>query len=101
MCQRYLWLEADLSAVDRTVTPFVLMQSHCPFYSTNKNHFQEWQALDMQETFEPLMLKYGVDLMLSGHGKRLETTAIDVSKNHDCQNVCGMKERDRGGGAKG
>ena len=60
---RCLGFGSCLIQVDRAVTPFVVVSAHCPFYSTNKNHYQEWQALAMQETFEPLYMDGGVDVV--------------------------------------
>lgn len=64
---QYRWLESDLSSVDRDVTPFVLVSSHCPWYSTNINHYMEWQTLSMMHSMEPLFLKYEVNLVITGH----------------------------------
>jgi hypothetical protein len=48
-------------------SPFVVVSGHCPFYSTNVNHYLEWQTVDMKASLEPLFQRYGVDLVLSGH----------------------------------
>jgi len=42
---RYTFLEEDLKRVNRDVTPFVILMSHCPFYSSSTTHFDEWQAV--------------------------------------------------------
>ena len=64
---QYTWVRDDLATVDRSVTPWVIVTMHCPWYSTNTHHLSEWQAHDMQESLEPVFMQYGVDLVLSGH----------------------------------
>ncbi len=44
------------------------MSTHCPFYSTNEHHYEEWQTVAMAQTFEPLFFKYGVNVVVAGHG---------------------------------
>ena len=51
----------------RSVTPFVAVSSHCPFYSSNTHHHLEWQTLAMQGTFEPLFMEHEVDIVFAGH----------------------------------
>ncbi|EXJ73453.1 uncharacterized protein A1O5_03213 [Cladophialophora psammophila CBS 110553] len=60
------WLEADLASVNRTATPWVIVAGHRPWYLSNANDSGTicWTCKDV---FEPLYIKYGVDLVLSGH----------------------------------
>ncbi|KAI5248855.1 Metallo-dependent phosphatase [Aureobasidium subglaciale] len=62
--QQLDFLDADLASVDRTVTPWVIVAGHRPWYSTgdSKNICKPCQA-----AFEPLFYKYGVDLGIFGH----------------------------------
>lgn len=60
----YKWLEAELAAVDRNQTPWLIIQMHASFYSTSLVHSYEVEC--MRQTYEPLFRKYGVDLVLSG-----------------------------------
>ena len=64
---QYLWLESDLAGLNRTLTPWVIVLVHCPFYSTNDHHYHEWQTDDMQDSMEPLFYKYGVNIVIAGH----------------------------------
>ena len=64
---QYAWLEADLKQVDRTVTPWVITGSHCPWYNSNKAHHNEKQAVVMKAAMEPLYAAYGVDIAFAGH----------------------------------
>ncbi|KAL1837212.1 hypothetical protein VTK73DRAFT_4759 [Phialemonium thermophilum] len=60
---QYRWLEADLKAVDRAKTPWVIAMSHRPMYSSAPAGYQT----NMRDAFEALLLRYGVDAYLSGH----------------------------------
>lgn len=62
--QQLEFLEADLASVDRTVTPWLVVGGHRPWYSTggSDNICDSCQA-----AFEPLLYKYGVDLAIFGH----------------------------------
>lgn len=64
MNQQVDWLEKDLANVDRTVTPWIVVAGHRPWYASNANTSSCWACRD---AFEPLFYKYGVDLVLSGH----------------------------------
>ena len=62
--QQLQFLEADLASVDRTVTPWVVVGGHRPWYSTGSSSNK---CLPCQAAFEPLFYKYGVDLAIFGH----------------------------------
>lgn len=59
--QQLAWLAADLAAVDRTLTPWVVVAGHRPWYSSGS------VCASCQTAFEPLFVKYNVDLVLAGH----------------------------------
>ncbi|KAE8330366.1 Metallo-dependent phosphatase-like protein [Aspergillus sergii] len=61
--EQYKWLKKDLSSVDRTKTPWVIVMSHRPMYSSAYSSYQK----NIREAFEALFLQYGVDAYLSGH----------------------------------
>ena len=61
--EQYKWLAADLDAVDRKKTPWVVAMSHRPMYSSEVSAYQK----NIRTAFEDLMLKNGVDAYLSGH----------------------------------
>jgi len=63
--EMYKWLDEDLSAVDRSETPWLLVGFHAAWYTTYVNHYKE--NSNMQLFFEPLFLKHRVDLVLNGH----------------------------------
>lgn len=63
---QYIWLEATLSAVNRSVTPFVLLAGHRPMYYVTDS--AEGGSIDPNfQAFEPLLMHYQVDLVLWGH----------------------------------
>lgn len=59
------WLEADLAAVDRSKTPWVIVAGHRPWYLSSSD---DGTICSMcKDVFEPLLVKHNVDLVLSGH----------------------------------
>ncbi|AEO71895.1 uncharacterized protein THITE_2093391 [Thermothielavioides terrestris NRRL 8126] len=60
--QQLDFLAADLASVDRTVTPWLVVGGHRPWYTTGGSGCAPCQA-----AFEPLLYKYGVDLAIFGH----------------------------------
>lgn len=61
--QQLDFLEADLSSVDRTITPWLIVAGHRPWYTTESGEV----CRPCQNAFEPLFYKYGVDLAIFGH----------------------------------
>lgn len=62
--QQVDFLAADLASVDRSVTPWLIVAGHRPWYSTGG---QSNICKACQAAFEPLMYQYGVDLGVFGH----------------------------------
>ena len=62
--QQLNFLEADLASVDRSVTPWVIVAGHRPWYSTGGYGNQ---CFACQNAFESILYKYGADLALFGH----------------------------------
>jgi hypothetical protein len=62
--QQLAFLEADLASVDRTITPWLIVGGHQPWYSTGDSGSR---CAPCQEAFEGLFYKYGVDLGVFGH----------------------------------
>ena len=80
------WLEDDLSSVDRSATPWLIVMMHAPFYNSNQAHALEAEL--MRLAYEPLLLKYGVDVVLSGHVHAYERS--DAGGIYDAApNPCG------------
>lgn len=68
------WLQKDLAAVDRIKTPWVIVAGHRPWYLSYANVSKTicWTCKDV---FEPLLLQYGVDLVISGHAHFYQRSA--------------------------
>lgn len=61
--EQYQWLKADLAAVDRTKTPWILINGHRPMYSSLISGYQA----HIRTAFQQLMLDAGVDVYIAGH----------------------------------
>lgn len=64
---QYQWLESDLTAVNREVTPWVIVVMHCPWYSSNMGHYEEEQTVMMRNSMEPLFYNHHVNIVFAGH----------------------------------
>ncbi|GKY92191.1 hypothetical protein MPSEU_000190300 [Mayamaea pseudoterrestris] len=65
---QYDWLEHELRfSINRSLTPWVIVPFHSPLYTTFVGHVNEKQSLNMKQAMEPLLCKYGVNLVISGH----------------------------------
>lgn len=62
---QYMWLQADLTAVDRTKTPWIFVLLHAPWYNSNLAHQGEGES--MRKAMEEMLFKERVDLVLAGH----------------------------------
>lgn len=65
--EQYQFLERTLQSVNRTLTPWLVVNFHCPLYTTFLGHNHESQSQAMRKSMEPLFIKYGVNLVFSGH----------------------------------
>lgn len=61
------WLEADLkkAVANRATVPWILVAGHRPYYSSNYEYQGMWPP--SQQWFEPLFVKYDVDIVYWGH----------------------------------
>ncbi|GIC84690.1 purple acid phosphatase family protein [Aspergillus udagawae] len=80
--QQLNWLEKDLASVDRAKTPWVVVAGHRPWYVSGKNQ-SGTICENCREVWEPLFLKYNVDLVLSGHTHYYERNAPIANFNAD------------------
>lgn len=60
------WLEHDLASVDRTLTPWIIVAGHRPWYASAAN-VSGTICWNCKLAFEPLLLKYRVDMVFYGH----------------------------------
>ena len=72
------WLQADLAAVDRAATPWVVAVFHRPFYCSNADGDEcsnlplNWPANPLRVDLEPVFMAAGVDLCLEAHEHSVE-----------------------------
>jgi hypothetical protein len=64
---QYNWLVADLAAVNRAVTPWVVVTFHQPFVNSNTAHAIATEGMPMKLAIEDVLYNNKVDLVLSGH----------------------------------
>ena len=64
---QYKWIEQELQSVDREVTPWILLYLHVPIYNTFALHPHDLQIFAARQHLEPLMVKYNVNIVFTGH----------------------------------
>lgn len=65
--RQYKWLVNDLKNVDRSVTPWVIIECHRPLYQSQFLPPEYVTQVFMRKEFEKVLKKYNVDLFLAGH----------------------------------
>ncbi|KAL3656819.1 hypothetical protein V7S43_018276 [Phytophthora oleae] len=78
------WIEADLKKADanRAKVPWIFVGMHRPLYSVlnSENDVPNEQTASIQAAFEALLLKYQVDVVLTGH-KHYYERELPIAKN--------------------
>lgn len=64
---QYQWLHEELARVDRTVTPWLVVIMHGPWYNSNVAHQNHEPHMIMKTHMEDLLFQYQVDLVVAGH----------------------------------
>ncbi|QDZ23711.1 metallophosphatase [Chloropicon primus] len=64
---QYMWLDRDLSSLDRTKTPWVIVNLHAPWYNSNVAHQGEFQSYAIRREWQPLLCQHRVNMMFAGH----------------------------------
>ena len=67
-----LWLKKDLATVSRSVTPWLLVSLHAPWYNSNTAHQGDGEA--MRVAIEPILIAAGVNAIFPGHVHSYERT---------------------------
>ena len=72
---QYNWIEKDLSSVDRTLTPWLIVTGHRQMYTSEESSAGETEITEkLQFYLEPLLYQYHTDLNLFGHRHSYERT---------------------------
>eukprot|EP01083_Nonionella_stella_P235024 826877_1 len=61
------WLLNDLENVNKTVTPWIILSIHRPLYVSQDYPSDLVVATHLIDELEPMLYKYNVDLVLTGH----------------------------------
>ena len=73
--EQYQWLEQDLKAVDRSITPWIVVTAHRMMYSTQLCEESDYNvSLVFRKHVEPLLLQFAVDAVMVGHQHSYERT---------------------------
>ena len=77
------WLVRDLAAVDRSLTPWVLVGIHRPLVETEKIAGDYVVAENLRRIMTPYLLQYAVDVVVSGHYHSYQRSCY-VGANYTC-----------------
>jgi len=61
------WMLEDLKSVNRSITPWVIVELHRPLYQSQIDYDQNIVGVGMRYEIEELLHEYKVDLVLAGH----------------------------------
>lgn len=64
---QHAWLELDLLAVNRSTTPWLIVESHRPFYEGECCWEDNSVGVAMRLEMEDLLFDYSVDVVIAGH----------------------------------
>ena len=69
---QWAFMVADLAAVNRTATPWLIVVFHMPIYHTYEIPFKSCECV--RTAYEPIFMQYGVDFVVNGHVHSYERT---------------------------
>ncbi|KAJ7569040.1 hypothetical protein O6H91_01G059000 [Diphasiastrum complanatum] len=87
---QWVWLQAELTKVDRTKTPWLIVLMHLPMYNSNTYHYMEGETFRVQ--FESWFVNAKVDIIFAGHvhayerSNRISNVAYNIT-NKACTPV--------------
>jgi len=80
--EQYVWLDADLSRVNRDIFPWVIVTAHRPAYNSEQHAVDTNLGTHMAAALDDLLLQHRVHLFLAGHYHMYERTCAVT--NHRC-----------------
>lgn len=86
---QYQWIEADLAAVNRTLTPWLILLSHRPFYTASAGGQTDSLNTLLRQQIGALAHQYDVDIVFTGHVHTWERTC-----GVDMHGVCQARDED-------
>ncbi|CAI0377614.1 unnamed protein product [Linum tenue] len=87
---QYQWLKTELTKVNRTETPWLIVMLHSPWYNSYDYHYMEGET--MRVMFESWLVDAKVDLVIAGHvhgyerSERVSNVAYNIV-NKQCSPV--------------
>jgi len=79
--RQYMWLEDDLKSVDRSKTPWLVLELHRPIYESEAIPKEYRVGIEIRHRIEDLLLQYGVDMVLAGHYHSYQRTCAGLYKS--------------------
>jgi acid phosphatase type 7 len=80
---QYAFFVADMAAMDRSVTPWLVVAFHASAYHTYVAHYKEMDCF--LSIYEPLFMQYRVDFIFQGHVHAYERThPVFQYERHTC-----------------
>jgi hypothetical protein len=70
-----------LESIDRSITPWVIVESHRPLYQSENKEPDHVVSLHLLDFLEDVLVKYEVDLFLAGHYHSYLRTCAGLYKN--------------------
>ena len=64
---QYNFVIDTLESIDRSVTPWLFVVIHCPWYNTFNSHQNETPTKRMRDMLEPIFVEYKVNIIFTGH----------------------------------
>jgi acid phosphatase type 7 len=64
---QHTWIQEELAAIDRRVTPWVIVVLHTPMYNTFALHRHDLQIVAVKEHLESILVEHKVNMVFTGH----------------------------------
>jgi len=87
--EQWIWIKSDLAAVNRSITPWLIVLGHRPYFTSSAGQQPTNIAAHLRQHLFPLYLKYGVDVIMVGHMHKYERTCGMIAPF-----VCGKRDED-------